>query len=138
MVRPNINKNMTDPISDMLTRIRNGQAVSLETVAVPFSKIKFEIAKVLEKEGFITRVEAKGKRAKKVMEITLKYEKNEPAIGMIKRISKLGQRIYIKKNEVKSVREGYGISIISTSQGLMTDKEARKNGLGGEIICQLW
>jgi len=72
------------------------------------------------------------------MEITLKYEKNEPAIGMIKRISKLGQRIYIKKNEVKSIREGYGISIISTSQGLMTDKEARKNGLGGEVICQLW
>jgi len=129
---------MTDPISDMLTRIRNSQAVSLETVIVPFSKIKFEVAKVLAKEGFISQAEAKGKKSKKIIEIVLKYEKNIPAITTIKRISKPGQRIYLKKNEVKSVREGYGISVISTSRGLMTDKEARKNGLGGEVICQVY
>lgn len=129
---------MTDPISDMLTRIRNSQSVSHESVVVSFSKIKFEIAKVLEKEGFVGPVETKGKKTKKTMEIGLKYRQGAPAIAAIKRISRPGQRIYVKKDEVKSVKEGYGISVISTSRGVMTDKEARKNGLGGEVICQVW
>ncbi|MBU1136876.1 30S ribosomal protein S8 [Patescibacteria group bacterium] len=129
---------MTDPISDMLTRIRNSQAVCHETVTIPFSKIKFEIAKVLEKEGFIDSVETKGKKVKKTIEVGLKYKDGAPAIAAIKRVSKPGQRIYVKKNEVKSVREGYGISIISTSRGVMTNKEARENNLGGEVICQVY
>ena len=122
----------------MLTRIRNSQAVCHETVTIPFSKIKFEIAKVLEKEGFIDSVETKGKKVKKTIEVGLKYKDGAPAIAAIKRVSKPGQRIYVKKNEVKSVREGYGISIISTSRGVMTNKEARENNLGGEVICQVY
>jgi len=129
---------MTDPISDMLTRIRNSQAVCHETVVVPFSKIKFEIAKVLEKEEFISFVEVRGKKVKKTIEIGLKYKDGASAIATIKRISRPGQRIYVKKNEIKLVREGHGLSIVSNSQGIMTDREARKNGLGGEVICQVW
>lgn len=134
---------MTDPISDMLNRIRNALMVLHPTVSVPFSKLKYEIAKVLEEEGFIEKVEKKGRKVKKVLEITLKYEKGEiekteSVISGLKRISKPGQKIYIKSKEIKPVRGGYGIAIISTPKGMMTSKEARKKKLGGEIICQVW
>ena len=134
---------MTDPISDMLNRIRNALMVLHPTVSVPFSKLKYEIAKVLEKEGLVEKVEKKGRKVKKVLEITLKYqkvetEKTESVISGLKRISKPGQKIYIKSKEIKPVRGGYGIAIISTPKGMMTSKEARKKKLGGEIICQVW
>jgi len=129
---------MVDPISDMLTRIRNAQAVSHQTVVIPFSKVKYEIAKVLEKESFIGRIETKGRKIKKVMEINLKYEKGEPAITVLKRISKPGKRIYIKKDQLRPIRQDYGISIISTSSGIMSNREAKKKGLGGEVLCQTW
>lgn len=127
-----------DPISDMLTSIRNALAVKHLTVKIPFSKLKYEMAQILEKEGFVKKVERKGKRAKKIIEITLKYENDSPAISGLKRISKPGQRIYLPYKKIKKVKGGYGIAIISTSKGLMTDKEARKQKLGGEVICEVW
>ena len=129
---------MVDPISDMLIRIKNAQAVSHQTVNVPFSKIKFNLAKVLEKEGLIEAITIRGRKIKKIIEIKLKYEKGQPIINELKRISKPGQRIYFKKSQVKPIRQGYGLAIISTSQGLMTNKKARKKGLGGEILCEIW
>ena len=130
---------MTDPIADMLNRIRNAQAVLKETVDIPISNLRYEVAKILEKGGFVSGVEKKGKKAKKVIEITLKYNEKIPVISGLKRISKPGQRIYKRAKELKPVKGGYGIAIISTSKGgLMTDKEARKQKLGGEVICEIW
>jgi small subunit ribosomal protein S8 len=129
---------MTDPISDMLNRIRNAQAVFHPTVEIPFSNLKYEIAKILAKNGFIEKVEKKRRKVKKSIEITLKYENKTPAISGLKRISKPGQRIYSDFRKIKKVKGGYGIAIISTSKGLMTDKEARKQKLGGEVLCEIW
>lgn len=140
---------MQDPITDMLNRIRNAQAVFKPQAAVPFSKIKYEIAKILEKEGFISAVERKGRKAARVFEIVLKYKKAAgpsagssagtiPKIQGLKRISKPGKRIYLGSKELKPVLAGYGIAVISTPQGLMTDKEARKKKLGGEVLCEVW
>jgi len=129
---------MTDPITDMLNRVRNAQAVNKETVNIPFSNLKYEIAMILKKDGFIEKVEKKGKKTKRIMEITLKYIDKIPAISGLKRISKSGQRIYLPSKKIKKVKGGYGIAIISTSKGLMTDKEVRKQRLGGEVICEIW
>lgn len=132
---------MTDPVTDMLNRIRNAQAVSKKTVDIPISNLRYEIAKILEKGGFVAEVEKKGKKTKKVIEITLKYNEKIPVISGLKKISKPGQRIYKRAKELKPVKGGYGIAIISTSKGgggLMTDKEARKQKLGGEVICEIW
>jgi small subunit ribosomal protein S8 len=127
-----------DPIADMLTQIRNAQAVLYPTVEIPYSNLKFEIAKILEKEKFVEKVEKKGKKTKRTIEITLKYEKKTPAISGLRRISKPGQRIYLPYKKIKKVKGGYGIAIISTSEGLMTDKEARRQKLGGEVLCEIW
>lgn len=129
---------MVDPISDMLTRIRNGQAVSHQTVTVPFSKLKLNLAKVLEKEGLIGEITTQGRKTKKIIEIKLKYQGGLPMMKGLKRISKPGQRIYLKKSQLRSVKQGYGLAIISTSAGLMTNKDAIKKGLGGEILCEIW
>lgn len=127
-----------DPITDMLNRIRNAQAVLHPTVDVPFSEFKYKIAKILEKKGFITEAKKRGKKTEQFINIVLKYENNIPAISGIKRISKPGQRIYLPWQEIKKVKGGYGIAIISTSKGLMTNKEARKQKVGGEVICEVW
>ncbi|MFQ6049941.1 MAG: 30S ribosomal protein S8 [Candidatus Paceibacterales bacterium] len=129
---------MTDPIADMLTTIRNAQAVLHPTVVVPFSKLKFEIAKILQKEGFVGQVEKRGRGVKKFIKITLKYDGKNPVISGLKRISKPGQRIYLGAIQIKPVKGGDGIAIISTSKGLVTNKEARKQKIGGEIICEIW
>ena len=129
---------MTDPITDMLNRIRNAQAVYHPTVDIPFSNLKYEIAKILEKEGFIKGIEKKGKGKKRSIRIILKYEDKTPAISGSKRISKSGQRVYSPAQKIKKVKGGYGIAILSTPKGLMTGREARKKGLGGEILCQIW
>ena len=126
---------MTDPIADMLNRIRNAQAVSHETVSIPFSRIKYEIASIIHKEGFIKDVEKKGRKEKRVIKITFS---EDFLISGLRRVSKSGQRLYVSHKDIKPVRGGYGISIISTSKGLMSNKEARKNKLGGEIICEIW
>ena len=127
-----------DPISDMLNRIRNAQAVLKERVDVPFSNLKYEIARVLEEKGFIEKVEKKGKRTKRTIEITLRYKDKVPVISGLKMVSKPGQRIYKSFREVRPVKSGYGIAIISTPKGLMTDKEVKKQRLGGEVICEVW
>ena len=129
---------MTDPVTDMLNRIRNAQAVFQPTVDVPLSKIKFEICQILAREGFIKAFERKGRKNKKIIQITLKYNEKIPAISGMKRISKPGQKIYLPYKKIKKVKGGYGLSIISTSRGLMTDKEARRKKLGGEVICEIW
>ena len=126
---------MTDPIADMLNRIRNAQAVSKETVVIPYSNLKYEIAKILEKQELVGKIERKGRSPKKMIEIALKYP---ASISCLKRISKPGQRIYARTKEIKPVKGGYGISIVSTPKGLMTNKEARRKKLGGEILCEIW
>lgn len=129
---------MIDPTADLLNRIRNAQAVLKEQVSLPFSNLSHEIAKILEKQGFIKKVEKKGRTYKKVIEITLKYDDKIPAISGLKRVSRSGQRIYKGFKDIKPVKSGYGMLIISTSKGLMTDKEARKQKLGGEVMCEIW
>ena len=124
-----------DPISDMLTRIRNAQKAGHQTVSIPVSNLKIEIAKILKKENYISDWGKSGKEIKKIIEVTLKYP---IAINEIKRISKSGQRFYVKADKIKQVKSGYGISIISTSKGLMTGKEAKKAGLGGETLLEIW
>ena len=127
-----------DPISDMLTIIRNALAVKKDTVSIPFSNLKYEIAKILQKKEFVEKVEKKGKKVRKNIEITLKYQDGVPVISGLKRVSKPGQRIYIDSRRIKKVKGGYGISIISTSKGLMTNEEAKKQKVGGEILCEIW
>jgi small subunit ribosomal protein S8 len=129
---------MTDPITDMLNQIRNAQAVGKTEVLIPLSKIKTEIAELLSKEGFVGEVKKAMKGKVKALKINLKYENEVPAIAGLKRVSKPGQRIYEGSQEIKKVHGGYGISIVSTPKGLMTNKEARKQKLGGEVICQIW
>jgi small subunit ribosomal protein S8 len=127
-----------DSITDILNRIRNAQAVLHPTVNIPFSNLKYEIAKILVKNGFLEKAEKKGKKIKKIIEITLKYENKTPAISGLRRISKSGQRIYQGFQRIKRVRGGHGIVIVSTSKGLMTGKEARRQKIGGEVICEIW
>ena len=125
---------MQDPIADLLTRIRNGQASGKVTVSMPSSKLKVAIANLLLKEGYISSVAENGD-VKTVLEIGLKYYEGAPVIELIKRVSRPGLRIYKKSSELPRIMNGLGIAVISTSKGLMTDRAARKDGLGGEVIC---
>ena len=129
---------MTDPIADMLTRIRNANPERHETVSVPGSKIKIRIAEILKNEGFIKDFTVEEDGVKKTIVITLKYNGNERVITGLKRISKPGLRIYAKVDEVPKVLNGLGIAIVSTSQGVITDKEARAKKVGGEVIAYVW
>jgi len=130
---------MSDPIADMLTRIRNGYLVRKKTVEVPYSQIIQKIAKILVREKFLTKIEIQGKKlAEKKVILHLKYKGKEPALTGIKRISKPGLRVYAKANKIPMVRLGFGITIVSTPSGLLTDREARKKNLGGEVVCQVW
>ena len=126
---------MNDPISDMLTRIRNAGKAGHKTVTIPLSDLKFEIAKILKIEGYLEDFKRLGKGSKKVLEINLKYP---AAISEIKRVSKPGQRFYVKADKIKQFKSGYGVSIISTPKGLMTNKEAKKSNLGGEVLLEIW
>ncbi|OQX00939.1 30S ribosomal protein S8 [Candidatus Parcubacteria bacterium A4] len=128
----------TDPISEMLTNIRNASAVSIEVVDVPFSRLKYEIAKILERKSFVEKVKQKKKKEGMIIEISLKYDQKAPAISGIKRVSKPGQRIYRKYSEIRRVKGGYGVAIVSTSKGLITDEEAKRQKVGGEIIAEIW
>jgi len=134
---------MLDPIAEMLTRIRNAQMAGKKSVAFGASKLKMAVASILEREGFVESVAKENDGKFDMIRIGLKYyavsnTKKLPAIKGIRRISKEGQRIYVGKKEVHGVKSGYGIGIISTSKGVMTDKESRKSGLGGEYICEVW
>ena len=129
---------MTDPIADMLTRIRNAQRANHLNVEMPSSKFKLALAKILKKEGFISDVIQHKKGVMITLEIVLRRIDDHYAISEIKRISKPGQRSYVKKDKVQKVLNNYGIAIISTPKGVMTNIEARKIGVGGEIICEVW
>ncbi len=125
---------MQDPIADMLTRIRNGQAANKVSVSMPSNKLKVAIAQTLKEEGYITDYTVAGE-AKPVLEITLKYFQGQPVVETIQRVSRPGLRIYKGKNELPKVMGGLGVAIVSTSKGLMTDRAARQQGMGGEVIC---
>jgi len=130
---------MTDPVGDMLTRIRNALMARHKVVEVPGSKLKLEIVKILKEEGYIEDYRVIEERPQMKIEIQLKYDDmKRPVIAGIKRVSKPGRRIYRGYRELPKVLEGLGIAIISTSQGIMTDHEARKRRLGGEVICEIW
>lgn len=130
---------MTDPIADMLTRIRNGNSARHKSVDIPASNIKKEISNILLKEGYIKNFEVIDDDKQGVIRIDLKYgENNEKVISGIKRISKPGLRVYVGSQDVPKVLGGLGIAIISTSKGMLTDKEARQNNVGGEVICYVW
>ena len=131
--------NTTDPIADMLTRIRNANSAKHKTVDVPASKMKTAIAEILFKEGYIKSFELISNENQGIIRITLKYdEKGTRVIDGIKRISKPGLRVYANKEELPKVLNGLGIAIISTSKGLKTDKEAREAGMGGEVLAYIW
>ena len=130
---------MTDPIADMLTRIRNANSVYHDKVEMPASKIKQAIAKVLKEEGFIKDFEYVADDKQGIIRVNLKYGPNrEKVITGLKRISKPGLRVYAKTDEIPRVLRGLGIAILSTPKGIMTDKQARKEGIGGEVICYVW
>ena len=130
---------MTDPIADMLTRIRNALMASYESVDMPSSKLKTEISKVLKDEGYIKNFKVIADGRQGIMRIFFKFDENgEPVIAGVKRVSKPGCRVYSRSDKIPKVLNGYGINIVSTSKGLMTDKQARKSKTGGEILCSVW
>ena len=130
---------VTDPIADMLTRVRNANQMRDKEVEVPASKMKEEIARILKEEGFIVDYKIKKNDVQNIIVLSLKYtEKKERVITGLKRISKPGLRVYVKADEVPKVLNGLGIAILSTSKGVMTDKAARKENLGGEVLAYIW
>jgi len=135
---------MTDNIADMLTRIRNAQLARKAEVEIPFSKVKLEIAKVLERMGVVERViehrseKKSGKHGMGSFVIKLRYVADHPVLRSLKRVSRPGLRVYVGKDELENVQFGYGFSILSTSQGIMTNSEAKKKGLGGEVLCEIY
>ncbi len=126
---------MTDPVSDMLTRIRNGQKARKVSVSMPSSTVKVAVANVLKDDGYITDFEASGDGAKQTLSVELKYFEGTPVIEKVQRVSKPGLRIYRGKDDLPKVLGGLGIAIVSTSAGVMSDRQARQQGIGGEVIC---
>ena len=130
---------VSDPIADMLTRIRNSAMARHDSVAMPASKMKVNIAKILKQEGYISAYELVGTGIEREIKITLKYqERNKPMITGLKRISKPGLRLYVQRNEIPRVYGGMGIAILSTSKGVVPSYKAWKQGLGGELLCYVW
>lgn len=135
----NLVGNNMDPIADMLTSIRNASAVKHESLLVPYSKVKFGILKIMKKESWIGDIEIKHRGEKQLIAINLRYDLDgKPAIDAIRRVSKPGRRMYVGWKEILPIRQGYGISILSTPAGIVTGKEARAKKVGGEILCQIW
>lgn len=128
---------ITDPISDFLTRLRNAQQARHETVEVASSRLKFAIAKILEREGYVSAVTERAAGPKKTLTVTLKYGGRDPAIRSVRRVSKPGQRVYRRATDLPRVLSDLGIAIVSTSAGIMTNKEARRRKLGGEVLCEI-
>jgi small subunit ribosomal protein S8 len=129
---------MTDPIADMLTRIRNGSKARFEKVDLPSSKLKREIAKVLKEEGFIKNFKVVTEGQFEMIRVFLKYDANRKAVIHIRRVSRPGRRVYSGSDNIPSVMSGLGISILSTAKGILTDRAARKSHIGGEVLCQVW
>ena len=129
---------LTDPISDMLTRIRNAAMIRAEKVDIPASRIKLEIAKILKEEGFIKAYKILKDKKQGILRLTLKYIDSANAISGLKRVSKPGRRVYVGRNEIPRVMGGVGIAILTTSKGLLSDRTCRNDGVGGEVICFVW
>lgn len=131
--------NLTDPVADFLTRIRNAHRARHQKLDAPASKLKAEIARILKEEGYIANYKATEEEGQRVLRVYLKYgPNNEAAIRDLKRISKPGCRVYIGRDEIKRVQGGLGISIMTTPKGVMTGRQARREGVGGEILCEVW
>lgn len=129
---------MTDPIADLLIRIKNAHMARHNEVLVPFSKIKLNIAKILEQEGYIESAEVSDSKPFAEIAIKLRYVGKMPAVTEVRRLSKPGRKLYAPAKDIPRALGGYGITIVSTSKGVMTDKDARKQNIGGELICQVW
>ncbi|TAN43782.1 MAG: 30S ribosomal protein S8 [Nitrospirae bacterium] len=130
---------LTDPIADMLTRVRNAILVKMEKVDIPASKLKVEIAKILKEEGFIKSYKIIKDRKQGMLKVALKYTADgESLLTGLKRISKPGRRVYVGKDKIPTVMGGVGIAILSTPQGVLTDKSSRREGVGGEVLCYIW
>lgn len=129
---------MTDTIADMLTRIRNAQTANKGSVSIPYSNLKKDIAEVLEEEDYIEAVEHIDEGPQGEVKLELKYQNGEPVINSLEKISVPGRRVYKSADELPRVKNGYGIAIISTSQGVMTDHQAREKGVGGEVLCSVY
>jgi len=130
---------MTDSLSDLLTRIRNGGKARFEKVDIPFSNMKANVARVLKEEGFIKNYKIVKDKGHTILRIYLKYdESNKSIFNSLKRISKASRRVYVRQEDIPKVMRGLGIAILSTSKGIMTGEEARKNAVGGELLCQVW
>lgn len=129
---------MTDPIADMLTRIRNASGVRKSEVSVPYSKLKHAIATILAREGYVGKVEEQGTGVSRQLVISLKYTGQVPAVQSLIRISRPGSRRYVKKGEIEKVLNGFGVAILSTPRGILTDAEAKKSGVGGELLCEVY
>jgi len=130
---------MTDPIADMLTRIRNAQAVKQLEVLIPYSRVKFALGEILQQEGYVKKITKTNQGARQLVKIILSYnESGEPVIKSLRRISKPGKRVYRRREKLPWVLQGMGMAVMSTSRGLMTAKKARKAGLGGELLCEIW
>lgn len=129
---------MTDPIADMLTRIRNGSKAKFEKVDIPSSKLKREIAKVLKEEGFVKNFKVVTEGQFEMIRVFLKYDSSRKGVIHIRRVSRPGRRVYTGSDDIPSVMSGLGISILSTAKGILTDKAARKAHVGGEVLCQVW
>ncbi len=130
---------MTDPIADMLTRIRNSILIKAEKVDIPASRLKVEIAKIMKEEGFIKSYKIIKDKKQGILRITLKYSQdNRPIVEGLKRISKPGRRVYVGKDEVPSVVGGMGVAVMTTPKGILTDKACRREGVGGEVLCYIW
>jgi small subunit ribosomal protein S8 len=130
---------MTDPIADMLTRIRNGNSAKFSKVDIPASKIKIQIARILKDEGYIKNFKVIKDNRQGLLRLYLKFvEKNQQVLSSIRRVSRPSRRVYAKKDNIPKVLNGMGISILTTSKGILTEREARKQGVGGEIICTIW
>jgi len=126
---------MTDPISDMLTRIRNGQKARKVSVSMPASSLKLAVAKVLAEEGYLTDVSTEGEGSRRTLTVTLKYHQGRPVIERLERASRPGLRLYARSGELPKVQGGLGVAIVSTAKGVMTDRQARAQGHGGEVLC---
>ena len=126
---------MSDPIADMLTRIRNGQLAGHAKVSMPSSKLKASLAQLLADEGYVSSFDVKDTDGKSILSVDLKYYQGKPVIEMLKRVSRPGLRVYKNKDELPKVIGGLGVAVVSTSKGIMSDRDARKQGVGGEIIC---
>lgn len=129
---------MTDPVSDMLTRIRNALRIRAEKIDIPASRLKVEIARILKEEGFIKTYKILKDKRQGILRVVPRYVESESVISGLKRISKPGRRIYVGSKEIPKVMGGVGIAILTTSKGIMSDKVSRREGIGGEVICHVW